>query len=616
MSDTRPNRGRLRAAFLVIAVVTVIVLYRYGSIMLTAEEDAAAAGGGEQTVERGPILDRNGRILALQTELDTVAAWTPNIEDPAEVAATLSDILGLGAAELTERILSSSGYLVIQRTVTPSQSQAVEAAIAAGELPGIRLEPDVGRSYPEKDLAAHVIGYVGLGNRGLEGIEYTMNEELQPDSGTFGNQVFLTIDVNIQHELERLAEESRERHDADSVMLLAMDADSGEILAYASKPGFDPNRFQAFDENARRNRPISFIYEPGSVFKIFSVASFLELGGIDRNDTFQTSGGYVNQTAGFEIQDLGDYGRITAEGILKYSSNVGAAYASETVTAESFYHMIKLFGFGEETGILLNGEERALLRRPTRWSARTQQTVAIGQEIGVTALQMITAATAFANDGILLKPHIVHKIVSPDGRTLRTYGREPVREVLSPPTAQIVLDAMRSATEPDGTARRISMEGIDIAAKTGTAEVFDPELGSYSDEEFIASTLAMFPAEAPRVILYVVIDHPREGGFYGGRIAVPVARDAISYMVDYLGIPTATDDIVEHSGRVRVSRTELPEFDRTIPDLTGLPKRSLLPLLASERLRVRIEGSGWVVRQDPAPGTPIEPGMTLRVELE
>jgi cell division protein FtsI (penicillin-binding protein 3) len=619
MSDARPNRGRLKAAFLVIAVITAIVLYRYGSIMLTADSREQAPAASElEPPERGPILDRNGRILALQTELDTVTAWTPHIDDPAAVANTLASILGTDSEELRERILSSSGYLVVQRTVTPSQSEAVGAAIEAGNLPGIRLEPDVGRSYPEKDLAAHVIGYVGLGNRGLEGIEYTMDEELQPDpgEGVYGNQVFLTIDVNIQHELERLAEATRARHDADSVMLLAMDAHSGEMLGYASKPSFDPNRFQAFDESARRNRPISFIYEPGSVFKIFSVASFLELGGIDRGDTFQTSGGYVNETAGFQIKDLGDYGRITTEGILKYSSNVGAAYASETVTAESFYHMIKLFGFGEETGILLNGEERALLRRPSRWSARTQQTVAIGQEIGVTAMQMITAATVFANDGILLEPHIVRKIVSPDGRTLRTYGREPVREVVSPSSAQIILEAMRAATEPDGTARRISTEGIDIAAKTGTAEVFDPELGSYSDEEFIASTLAMFPAEAPQVILYVVIDHPREGGFYGGRIAVPVARDAIDYMVEYLGIPTGTDEIVEHSGRVRVSRAELPEFDGTIPDLTGLPKRSLLPLLASERLRVRIEGSGWVVRQDPAPGTPIEPGMTLHVELE
>lgn len=618
MSDAGPNRRRLRMIFLVIGAVSALVLYRYGSIMLTADDEPPARAPGVERAERGPILDRNGRILALQTDLETVTAWTPHVDDPAAVAETLADILGTGAEELRERILSSPGYLVVQRTITPSQSRQIEAAIEAGDLQGVRLEPDVGRSYPEKDLAAHVLGYVGLGNRGLDGIEYTMNEELQPGSGegAFGNQVFLTIDVNVQYELGRIAETARARHDADAVMLLAMEADTGKLLAYASTPSFDPNRFQAFDENARRNRPISSVYEPGSVFKIFSVASFLELGGIDAGDTFATSGGYVNQEAGFEIQDLGDYGRISTEGILKYSSNVGAAYASETVSAESFYHMIKLFGFGEETGILLNGEERALLQRPSRWSGRTQQTVAIGQEIGVTAVQMITAATAFANDGILLKPHIVDRIVSPDGRTLRTYGREPVREVLSPRTAGIVLDAMRAATDPDGTARRIRIDGLDIAAKTGTAEVFNAELGGYSEEEFVASTLAMFPAESPQVILYVVIDHPREGGFYGGRIAVPVARDAIEYMVDYLGIPTGIDQVVEHSGRVRVSRSELPSFEDRVPDLTGLPKRSLLPLLAREELNVSIEGSGWVVRQQPPPGTPIEPGMTLRVELE
>jgi len=618
MSDAGPNRRRLKIIFLFIGALSAVVLYRYGSIMLTAGEEPIAQAPGVERAERGPILDRNGRILALQTELDTVTAWTPHVEDPAAVAATLAEILGGSGEELRERILSSSGYLVVQRTITPSQSRQIEASIEAGDLPGVRLEPDVGRSYPEKDLAAHVLGYVGLGNRGLDGIEYTMDEELNPGpgDGAFGNQVFLTIDVNVQHELQRIAETTRERHDADAVMLLAMEAETGKLLAYTSTPSFDPNRFQAFDETARRNRPISAIYEPGSVFKIFSVASFLELGGIDAGDTFETGGGYVNQEAGFEIQDLGNYGRISTEGILKYSSNVGAAYASETVSAESFYHMIKLFGFGEKTGILLNGEERALLRRPSRWSGRTQQTVAIGQEIGVTALQMITAATAFANDGILLKPHIVDRIVSPDGRTVRTYGREPVREVLSPRTARVIRDGMRAATNPDGTARRIRIEGLDIAAKTGTAEVFDPELGTYSEEEFVASTLAMFPAESPEVILYVVIDHPREGGFYGGRIAVPVARDAIEYMVEYLGIPTGADDVIEHSGRVRVSRSELPSFEEKIPDLTGLPKRSLLPLLAREELRVQIEGSGWVVRQQPPPGTPIEPGMTLRVELE
>jgi cell division protein FtsI (penicillin-binding protein 3) len=618
MEPAAGNRKRLKFVFLFVGLIAAVVLYRFGSIMLTGEADGAPAAQSETRTERGPILDRNGRILALQTELDTVTAWTPHVDNPADVSELLAGILGLDSQELQERILSNSGYLVIQRTVTPSQSESIEAAIDEGRLPGIRLEPDVGRSYPEKELAAHVLGYVGLGNRGLEGIEYTMDEELQPstEDGAYGNQVFLTIDVNIQHELERLARETRERHDADSVMILAMEADSGEMLGYASVPGFDPNRFQSYEPSERRNRPISFIYEPGSVFKIFSVGAFLELGGIGPEDTFQTSGGYVNEQAGFEIQDLGDYGRITTEGILKYSSNVGAAYASETVTAESFYHMIKLFGFGEETGIKLNGEERALVRRPTRWSARTQQTIAIGQEIGVTAIQMIAAASVFANDGILLKPHIVSKIVSPDGRTLERYGRETVREVLSPTTSQTILDAMRAATEPDGTARRIRIEGLDIAAKTGTAEVFDPEAGEYSEEEFIASTLAMFPAETPQVVLYVVIDNPREGGFYGGRIAVPVAKDAIEYMLDYLGIPTGADEVLEHSGRVRVSTPELPDIEDTVPDLTGLPKRSLLPLLDNESFDVRIEGSGWVVAQDPPPGTPIEPNMTIRVELE
>ncbi|MFP4373524.1 MAG: penicillin-binding protein [Spirochaetaceae bacterium] len=618
MSDAGPNRLRLKIMFLLIGAVSAVVLFRYGTIMLTVGEEERSRATDVERTERGPILDRNGRILALQTDLDTVTAWTPHIDDAAAVSATLADILGTDAEELRERILSSSGYLVIQRTVTPSQSRRIEAAVEAGELPGVRLEPDVGRSYPEKNLAAHVLGYVGLGNRGLEGIEYTMNDELQPDPGesAFGNQVFLTIDVNVQHELQRIAESTRERHNADATMIVAMEADTGKLLAYVSTPSFDPNRYQGFDAGARRNRPISSVYEPGSVFKIFSVASFLELGGIDADDTFATSGGYVNEAAGFEIRDLGDYGRITTEGILKYSSNVGAAYASETVSAESLYHMIKLFGFGEKTGIALNGEERALLQRPSRWSGRTQQTIAIGQEIGVTALQMITAATTFANDGILLRPQIVDRIVSPDGRTLRTYGRDPVREVLSPRNARIVVDAMRAATENDGTARRIAVDGLDIAAKTGTAEVFDPMLGRYSTERFVASTLAMFPADNPQVILYVVIDNPREGGFYGGRIAAPGAREAIEYMVDYLGIPTRVDDVVEHSGRVRVSRRELPRFDETIPDLTGLPKRSLLPLLAREELTVRMDGSGWVVRQQPPPGTPIEPGMTLRVELE
>ncbi|MFP4638243.1 MAG: penicillin-binding protein [Spirochaetaceae bacterium] len=620
MTESGPNRRRLKAFFILLALLTTVVVYRYGAIMLDTptSQGSSEAEADAGRAERGPILDRNGRVLAVQTDLDTVTVWTPHVDDPAGVAAELSRILDTDEDELRERIQSASGYLVVRRTISPSQSEAVEAAMDEGELPGVRLEPDVGRSYPERELASHVLGYVGRGNRGLEGIEHSMNEHLQPASedAEYGNQVFLTIDVNIQHELERLAREARDRHEANSVMLLAMDADSGEVLGYASRPGFDPNRYQEYTSEERRNRPISYVYEPGSVFKIFSVASFLELGGVEPDDTFNTSGGYHDRRADFRIHDLGDYGEISTAGILKYSSNVGAAYASETVNEDSFYHMVKLFGFGEETGIEFSGEGRALLRRPSQWSGRTKATIAIGQEIGVTAMQMVTAATALANDGILLRPHVVRKIVSPGGKVLESFGREPVREVISPATARAIRGAMQEATEPDGTARRIRVDGVDIAAKTGTAEIFDLGFGSYSADRFVASTLAMFPAEAPEVILYLVIDQPQEGEFFGGRIAAPVAREAVEYLVEYLGIPTGTDDIVEHDGTVRVSRPELPEFDETVPDLTGLPKRTLLPLLAEEDLRVRIEGNGWVVRQSPAPGTPIEPGMQVEVELE
>ncbi|MCG8400646.1 MAG: penicillin-binding protein 2, partial [Firmicutes bacterium] len=326
-------------------------------------------------------------------------------------------------------------------------------------------------------------------------------------------------------------------NDADGVMMVAMDAQNGEILSMVSLPNFDPNSFGDYSEEERKNSIVSTIYEPGSVFKMFSVAAFLELGGITLADYFNTSGSYRDENAGFQITDLGDYGRINAEGIIKYSSNVGAAFASETVSPDSFNQSLREFGFGERTGITLNGEERGLLRRPAGWSGRTQQTIAIGQEIGVTAIQVATAATVFANNGVLLRPRIVRKIVSPEGRTIELFSREPAREVLSPSTAQLMLQLMESATQGGGTARRLQVPGIRISAKTGTAEVYDPELGAYSPERFVASCLAIFPTDNPRLIVYAVIIHPRGESIFGGQIAVPLVRESADFLVSYLDIP-------------------------------------------------------------------------------
>ncbi len=615
------NRRRYRIAFALLSILVVVVFVRFASVMLTGVPTEAGQLRPSFVRERGAIYDRTGRILALQTELDTVTAWTPHIRDPQTTAARLADILSLNEAELLERFLGSNGFLIIKRTVSPTESERLRRLISEGQLPGIRLEPDTGRSYPERHLASHLIGYVGVDNVGLGGIEYSYNQHLltplvDANNNASGNHIYLTIDLAIQSEFERIAKRGQEENQADAVIMLAADARTGEYLAYASLPNYDPNIFDRYSAEDRRNRPISMVYEPGSVFKVFSVASFIELGGLDEADRFQTSGGYRSPDGSFTLRDVGNFGLLDAEGIIKYSSNVAAAYASEQVPNDAFYHMIRRFGFGAATGIGLNGEERGLLREPVRWSARSKQTISIGQEIGVTANQIVAAATALANDGVLLKPHVVSRIVSPDGRTLQEFGREPVREVISPRTARTMLDYMRASTEGAGTARRIRIDGVEIAAKTGTAEVYDASIGSYSPEAFIASTLAILPADDPAVILYAVIVHPRGESIYGSRIAVPMVREASEFLIPYLGIPTNRDQIARHSGRIAVSSPRLPLLEDTVPDYSGLPKRTLLPLLQRDDLVVDIRGSGWVVRQSPPPGTAAEPGMVLRLDLE
>jgi cell division protein FtsI (penicillin-binding protein 3) len=617
------RRRRLRIVAGLSVAVVALLFVRYAVIMLSADDTGPPPP--PVLLERGPILDRNGRILAIQTSLDTVTIWKPDLEDPEDTVRRLAEILDRDEAELRTRIATGSGFVIVERTVTPSTSRAILQAKDEGFLAGVHLQDDYGRSYPEREAAAQVIGYVGVDNVGLSGIEYMFTDELSPpversgdpiDSVELGNQVFLTIDLAIQHATDDIGERLLEEHDADSVMGVVMRADTAELLAVSSVPSFDPNSFSTYAAGERRNRVIAHIYEPGSVFKAFSVAAFLELGGIGVDDEYDTSGGYVSDGGAFVITDLADYGRVTPAEIIKYSSNVGAAYASERVSPGAFYDLLTRLGFGSQTGVDLNGEERGLLAQPTAWSARTRQTLAIGQEIGVTAIQIAAAATVLTNDGVLLRPQIVDRILGPDGQTLRAFGREPVREVISPLTARTMLRFMEGSTDPDGTARRIEVDGVTVAAKTGTAQVIDPETGAYSDEHFIASTLAIVPADDPQIIVYLVIDHPRGESVYGGRIAAPAVDELIEFLVPYLDIPRATDVVIPHSGTVVRTDPALPEMTDTVPDYRGLPKRTLVPLLARDDIVLRIDGSGWVVGQSPAPGSAFRRGMELVLTLQ
>ncbi|HUV08936.1 MAG TPA: penicillin-binding protein, partial [Spirochaetia bacterium] len=533
----------------------------------------------------------------------------------------LGDILELDKNDIAQK-LQGSGFVWLKRKITPTESDRIKDLKSRGKLKGISLVPEFGRNYPERKYAAHLIGYVGVDNTGLDGIEWSFERELFPVTmggnikEIYGNQVFLTLDIRAQFFAEKIAEKAFVDNRADSVMVLAMDARTGELLAYVSLPSFDPNNFREYNADSMVNRPVRNAYEPGSVFKIFSISSFLQLGGITKEDTFYAGGYYENSAYGIRINDLASYGEVNAQKILKYSSNVGAAYASERVNAEDFYGMLIQFGFGKSTGVPLSGETSGILRKPSSWSARTKPTLAFGQEISVSAMQIMAAATVFANDGLILKPLLVKKIVSPEGKLIKEYSREPIAEVLSPDTARDVLAMMETATQEGGTAGRARIEGIRVSAKTGTAQLINPDKGNYYDDRHIASFLGILPTDNPQLIIYVVINYPKVEHYYGSRIAAPVFRELAEKLIGLLGIPRSDSQTVEHSGLIVIPPPATIDLKDVVPDLKGVPKRLLLSLFGREDLNVVFEGEGYVVRQDPAPGTPLKKGMTLFLEFE
>jgi len=621
------ERRRLIFFIFFLAALVLLIMGRLVQLMIFTPRGDSPESITLPVVERGPILDRNGKILAISTRLDSVSAWIPNVTEPTDTAESLSVILQIPAETILSRLENNTGFVFIKRKVTPTESQAIQEALNEGKLTGISLVPEFGRNYPEQNLASHVIGYVGVDNIGLDGIEYTFNNVLSPpavitvqeQADVLGNQVFLTLDINVQQVIEGYAREAFAEHEAEAVYILVMEAKSGEIIGYCGIPNFDPNEYNRSYGRSLQNLPLVRAFEPGSVFKIFSISSILQLEGIDPQQEFFCEGVYqMNLPDGrtIEIRDLASHGWVNAQKILKYSCNVGAALASEGVGKEDFHRMLLQFGFGKPTDLPLPGESAGILAEPERWSARSKPTIAFGQEVSVSSLQILQAATVFANEGLVLKPHIVKQIVSAQGETIRNVGREPLREVLSPDTARLVLAMMETATEDGGTARRGRVEGVRVSAKTGTAEVLDPGTGEYSEDHFVASYLGILPADDPKLIIYVVIDYPKGPAYYGSQIAAPIFKKTAEWLVDYLGIPRSGAEIVKHSGAVRIKLPEPLRVDSEMPRLLGMPKRLLLPLFEGGEFEVHMVGEGYVTAQEPAPGAHLKPGTTIRLYLE
>jgi cell division protein FtsI (penicillin-binding protein 3) len=367
------------------------------------------------------------------------------------------------------------------------------------------------------------------------------------------------------------------------------------------------------------DRPALWAYEPGSVFKIFSLSALMDAGAIGSETVFTCDGHYERVTRGGEritIGCLGAHGRVTARDIIVYSCNAGAAYAADQLGAGAFYSRLQDLGFGSRTGAGNPGETVGFLRTVDRWSDRSKPTIAMGQEIAVSALQMLQAASALANDGVLIPPRIVDRIDSPEGKTLRTYEGGSPRRVLKPETARAMRNYMAAATSSAGTGWRANVADLSLAVKTGTAELINPATGTYSSTDFIASCIALLPAEAPTLALYMVIVKPQGELRYGGQIVAPLIREAAETLINYLGIPRGRNLQISRQGVLFLPTLTLPVIGERLPDLRGYSKRQLIPLLLREDLNIQYSGEGWVRRQDPPGGTVISPGMKVRLELE
>ena len=573
------------------------------------------------STERGTIYDRNKKILAVQTTIYNLYADKTLMKNPAEAARALAPVLMQNESELLEKIQDSkSNFLYLKKRMSESERDLVKTIIDENKLSGLRFESVFNRTYPENTLASTVVGFLGDDGRGKTGIEYSLQNILSPPPETKGYtgkgyDVYLSIDGNIQYMLEKIISKTMEETKAESAVFLAVDAKTGEVLAYVNSPSASLANFIESTPEQRLDRPANYVYEPGSVFKIFSMAAFLELGTTKDGQVYDCNALFeFNKPNVKPITCLKTHGRVSPRDVIRLSCNDATAQIADITEKNAFYEKIKLFGFGSKTNIELPGETAGLLASPQNWSIRTKHTIAIGQEIGVSALQLVEAATAFTNKGSTLRLSLISKVADKEGNIVYLHKPSVLNKVISEKNADLLLSYMRTGSI-EGIAWRASINGVPIAVKTGTAQMANEKGGGYSKTDFISSCIGIFPADDPKIILYTAVIKP-VGQIYGSVIAAPVISEASNEIIDYLGLARENAPTVEHTGRIPISENKPVVLKDKMPDLTGVPKKLLLELLLQKDFSVKITGDGYVVSQTPPPGTPLKKGMKIELNLE
>ncbi|MBO5235630.1 MAG: PASTA domain-containing protein [Spirochaetaceae bacterium] len=615
-------KNRFIVFFVLVGIVVIYIIAVYAFLAFRPINQISPES---KEFTRGTIADRNGRPLAVSTNFYHLSVTPDAVVDVIKAAELLAPVLEMDALQIVQEIQDAKRVFYLKKHLDENQYDRVKRVISSENLSGFRFDKIPGRLYPENDLAAQLLGFMGDDGEGLAGIEYSMQSTLAPqlstdvESSRPGLNVYLTIDANLQYKLEKIAQEAMDTTQAESVMMVAADAKSGEILSYISLPSVNLNEYRTSTVDERQDRPAVIAYEPGSVFKIFSVATFIDAGVIDEDDIFVCDGKFEVKSSNGElirITCLEHHGALTAREALQYSCNDALAQMSSNINADYFIAKLRQLGFGSKTGVELPSETTGIVKSTTDklWSARSKPTISIGQEISVSALQMVQATTALANDGVPVKLSFISRVTDQNDNTV--YSRTPIygERVFKSSTADYLLSCMES-TAKSGTGHRAALGDISIGVKTGTAQMADIEHGGYSETDFLSNCVAVFPIEDPKIILYIVITKA-QGETYAGRIVAPVVGDVADVIIDHMGLSREGAATLAHSGRVSVSTGQLPEIDTYLPNYLGVPKRLLTNLLLRTDLNIKITGDGYVVAQNPPAGTPITEGMTIEFYLE
>jgi len=540
------TRKRFIIIIIIVALVFSILVIRITKLMFFQKDLLQSMPQISHNRERGFIVDRKGEKLALSLETYSVYARPGEIEHKKEAARKLAEILEIPYEKILKTINMKKPFVWIQRQTDFKYTTELQEL----NIKGIYIEKEFKRHYPFKSLGCHIIGFSGIDQKGLEGIEYQFDNFLLPEkTGTKDTQlssynqgytVVLTIDRWVQEIIEEELKKAYRQTGAKYISAIIMHPASGEILALANEPVYDLNNFNNYSEEIIRNKALTDAFEPGSTFKIFIASILLDRGLISEDDSVSCTGAV--DVEGVTIHDSRVHGTINFRQVLEKSCNVGMVESVKRINKLDLFESLRAFGFGTLTGINLPGEAKGILRNPKDWSRISRHEIAIGQEVSMTALQLITAASAIANKGVLMQPRIVKRLEKPDGSTFKVYKPLKIRRPIGESTASEILDILIGVLSDEGTGYKARIEGYTIAGKTGTAQIADTEKGGYLEGQFYASFIGFIPVPDPKIVLLVTLDRP-VGESYGGQTAAPIFRNIIERIAPYFNILPSFSEI-------------------------------------------------------------------------